>query len=81
MLDTNYCRLISLRLIGSWAGVELGTSVLQIDIVGCHGENGGSCWDPGEGATGAGDVDVGVRQGLVRVHTELFWGTNTVPMG
>lgn len=43
------------------------------DVVGCHGEDWGSCWDTGERTTGSSNVNVGVWQRCVRVHTMLHW--------
>lgn len=43
------------------------------DVVGCHGKDGGSCWDTGERTAGPSDVNVGIRQRCVRIHTMLRW--------
>lgn len=56
------------RTLCSWC-IRLET--IREDVVGCHGEDGGSCWDPWERTAGPGDVNVGVRQRGLRVHTVL----------
>lgn len=43
------------------------------DVVGCHGEDGGSCRHTGERPAGPGDVHMRVGQRLVRIHSVLFF--------
>lgn len=46
---------------------------IRQDVVCCHGEDRGSCRDTGERTTGPSNVNVGVWQRCVRVHTMLYW--------
>lgn len=43
------------------------------DVFGCHGDDWGSCWDARKRTAGPSNVNVGVWQRCIRVHTMLHW--------
>lgn len=50
---------------------DICLETIRQDVVGCHGDDGGSCWNTREWTTGPGDVDMGVRQRCVSVDAML----------